>query len=152
MPMIDKCQILGCYAQTELAHGSNVAALETTATFDKSTDEFVLHTPSIRAYKFWPGSLGRCATHAAVMAQLIIDGNKYGVQAFMVPIRSRENHHAFEGVEVGDMGSKLGYQSVDNGFLAFTKYRIPRLALMARFVSVSKEGEFELLGDPRLLY
>jgi acyl-CoA oxidase len=150
--MINNLQMLGCYAQTELAHGSNAAGLETTATFDKTTDEFIIHTPSIRAYKFWPGSLGRVSTHAVVMAILIIDGQKYGVQAFLVPIRSREDHRAFPGVDVGDIGTKLGYNTVDNGYLAFDKYRVPRLSLLSRFVSVSKEGEFELLGDPRLLY
>jgi acyl-CoA oxidase len=50
--------IIGCYAQTELGHGSNVAGLETTATLDKATDEFVIHTPTIKATKYWPGSLG----------------------------------------------------------------------------------------------
>jgi acyl-CoA oxidase len=58
----------------------------------------------------------------------------------------------FAGIEVGDIGSKLGYNSVDNGYLAFTQYRVPRLSLLSRFVSVNREGEFELLGDPRLLY
>lgn len=42
-------------AQTELAHGSNVAGLETTATFDEQTDEFVIHTPSVSATKWWIG-------------------------------------------------------------------------------------------------
>ena len=32
---------------TELAHGSNVQGIETTATFDKETDEFVINTPHI---------------------------------------------------------------------------------------------------------
>ena len=50
--------IIGGYAQTELGHGSNVAGLETTATLDMKTDEFVFNTPSIRATKYWPGSLG----------------------------------------------------------------------------------------------
>lgn len=152
LDMVNKLQIIGCYAQTELGHGSNVAGLETTATLDKETDEFVIHTPSIRATKFWPGSLGRISTHAIVMANLIVDGNRYGVQAFLVPIRSRENHMPFPGIEVGDIGNKLGYNSVDNGYLSFNNYRVPRLSMLSRFASVNKEGEFELLGDPRSLY
>ena len=48
--------------------------METTATLDKQTDEFILHTPTITATKFWPGSLGVSATHAVVFAKMIIDG------------------------------------------------------------------------------
>lgn len=40
---------------TELAHGSNVAGLETTATLDERTDEFVVHTPHLGATKWWIG-------------------------------------------------------------------------------------------------
>ena len=35
LPLATSFQILGAYVQTELGHGSNVRALETTATFDK---------------------------------------------------------------------------------------------------------------------
>ena len=56
-PTID-LNILGCYAQTEIGHGSNVAGLETTATFDNETDEFVINTPTITATKWWPGDMG----------------------------------------------------------------------------------------------
>ncbi|CAL5184426.1 unnamed protein product [Lathyrus oleraceus] len=35
-----KMQIIGCYVQTELGHGSNVQRLETTVTFHPKTDEF----------------------------------------------------------------------------------------------------------------
>lgn len=49
--------MVGSYAQTELGHGSNVAGLETTATYDKDTDEFIIHTPTFKAAKFWPGNL-----------------------------------------------------------------------------------------------
>jgi len=75
---------LGCYAQTELGHGSNVAGLETTATLDTTTDEFVIHSPTITSTKFWPGDLGRHSTHAIVFARLKIESNDYGVQPFLV--------------------------------------------------------------------
>jgi hypothetical protein len=39
--------------------GSNVQGLETTATYDKATQEFVIHTPVLTASKWWIGSLGR---------------------------------------------------------------------------------------------
>lgn len=41
---------------------------------------------------------------------------------------------------------------MDNGYLAFKQYRVPRMSMLSRFASVNKEGEFELLGDPRSLY
>ena len=51
--------IIGCYAQTELGHGSNVRGLETTAVYDKERKEFVLNTPTLRSIKWWPGTLGK---------------------------------------------------------------------------------------------
>ena len=58
LPQIDNLNILGCYAQTELGHGSNVAGLESTATYDPATEQFTINCPTIRAAKFWPGGLG----------------------------------------------------------------------------------------------
>jgi acyl-CoA oxidase len=74
-----KFEIVGSYAQTELGHGSNVRGLSTTAVYDKNTQEFVVNTPSLRSIKWWPGALGKTATHATLYAQLIIDGKQYGV-------------------------------------------------------------------------
>lgn len=64
----------GTYAQTELGHGTNLARLETRATFDAQTDEFVLESPSVTATKWWPGGLGKTSTHAVVMAELVLAG------------------------------------------------------------------------------
>lgn len=119
LPMIRNLDILGCYAQTEIGHGSNVAALETTATLDKSTDEFVIHTPSISATKYWPGDLGRFSSHAIVFARLIIDGDDNGVQPFMVQIRDVDSWKILPGVNCGDLGPKIGYSSKDNGWCSF---------------------------------
>lgn len=84
MPQIKNVDILGCYAQSELGHGSNVAGLETTATFDSLRDEFIIDTPSVNATKYWPGDLGYFTSHAVVFARLIIEDSDYGIQPFMV--------------------------------------------------------------------
>jgi acyl-CoA oxidase len=112
-------KILGCYAQTELGHGSNVSGLETTATLDMATDEWVLHSPSITATKMWPGSLGIHANYAIVYARCIVGDKDHGPMAFVAPIRSLDTHLPLKGVKVGDLGTKLGFNSVDNGWMSF---------------------------------
>jgi len=37
----------------------------------------------------------------------------------MVPVRSRVDHKPYAGIEVGDIGAKMGYNTVDNGYLSF---------------------------------
>jgi len=63
-----------------------------------------------------------------------------------------ETHEPLPGVEVGDIGAKLGYNSIDNGYLMFHQVKVPRSALLSRFTEITKEGNFELRSDPRLLY
>lgn len=41
--------------QTELGHGTFIRGLETTATYDPNTKEFILNTPTLTSYKWWPG-------------------------------------------------------------------------------------------------
>lgn len=105
-------RIIGCYAQTELSHGSNVRGLETTATWDPSDKTFIIHSPAITSSKWWIGTLGRTANHALVMAQLVIKGKNYGPHTFVVPIRDLETHEPLPGVFVGDIGPKFGYKYV----------------------------------------
>ena len=57
LPLCERGTIIGTYAQTELGHGTFVRGLETTATFDPRTDEFIIHSPTVTSTKFWPGSL-----------------------------------------------------------------------------------------------
>ena len=78
-------KFIGCYAQTELGHGSNVRGLETTATWNSDDKTFTIHSPSLTASKWWIGSLGRTANHAVVMAQLMIDGKNHGPHPFKIP-------------------------------------------------------------------
>jgi len=59
---------MGCFALTELGHGSNVKGVETTATYDKENKEFILHTPTEKAMKFWIGGASKTSNTAAIFA------------------------------------------------------------------------------------
>lgn len=116
IPHAESYSWLGCYAQTELAHGSNVAALQTTATYLPHSDEFEIHTPSLEATKWWVGHMGKLATHAVLFAQLFLaDGTCKGPHPFLVPLRSLKDHKPLPGIEIGDIGPKMGFAAVDNG-------------------------------------
>ncbi|XP_022088710.1 peroxisomal acyl-coenzyme A oxidase 1-like isoform X1 [Acanthaster planci] len=144
--------ILGTYAQTELGHGTFVRGLETTATYDPSTEEFVMHSPTLTSIKWWPGNLGKSVTHAVVAAQLYTKGKCYGIHMFMVPLRSLEDHTPLPGIELGDIGPKLGYANIDNGFLRFTHFRIPRENMFMKYSRVEPDGTYVAPPVEKLSY
>lgn len=144
---------IGCYAQTELGHGSNVRGLETTATYIRETGEFEINTPTLTATKWWIGSLGRTANHAAVMAQLYVDGKNQGPHPFIVQIRDLQSHKPLKGITVGDIGPKFGYNTMDNGFIQFDKVRIPHINMLAKYASVDRNtGSYLKPPNSKLAY
>ncbi|KAB1216989.1 Peroxisomal acyl-coenzyme A oxidase 1 [Morella rubra] len=154
LPLAYKMQIIGCYAQTELGHGSNVQGLETTATFDTETDEFIIHSPTLTSSKWWPGGLGKISTHAVIYARLIADGRDYGVHGFIVQLRSLDDHLPLPGITIGDIGTKFGnggYNTMDNGVLRFDHVRIPREQMLMRLSQVTRDGKFVQSNVPRQL-
>jgi acyl-CoA oxidase len=109
MPLAENFRLLGVLVQTELGHGTNVNGLETTATFDPTSQEFVLHSPTLTSVKWWPAGLGKFCTHAILVAKLITKGENCGNHLFIVQFRSMEDHKLLNGEA---MPSTLFWNSV----------------------------------------
>ncbi|XP_008068290.1 peroxisomal acyl-coenzyme A oxidase 1 isoform X1 [Carlito syrichta] len=135
-------EIIGTYAQTEMGHGTHLRGLETTATYDPETQEFILNSPTVTSIKWWPGGLGKTSNHAIVLAQLITKGKCYGLHAFIVPLREIGTHKPLPGITVGDIGPKFGYDEMDNGYLKMDNYRIPRENMLMKYAQVKPDGTY----------
>ena len=48
---IDTLEDIGCFGLTELGFGNNAVEMQTTATYDKATQEFIINTPNPLAQK-----------------------------------------------------------------------------------------------------
>ncbi|WP_432487207.1 acyl-CoA dehydrogenase family protein [Kineococcus sp. SYSU DK018] len=141
LPALLRLDLVGCFAMTETGHGSDVASLGTTATYDPATREFVVHTPDESCRKDYIGGAARDAEVAVVFAQLVTGGERQGVHAFVVPLRGPDGHD-LPGVRRGDDGRKAGLNGVDNGRLWFDSVRVPRTALLDRYAQVADDGTY----------
>lgn len=140
--------IKGCFAMTELGHGSNVRGIETVTTYDSSTGEFVINTPCESAQKYWIGGAANHATHTVVFSQLNIDGKNQGVHAFIAQIRD-EDGNVCPNVRIADCGHKIGLNGVDNGRIWFDNVRVPRENLLNSVADVSPDGKYlTAIKDP----
>ncbi|VVC94362.1 unnamed protein product [Leptidea sinapis] len=147
---IEKAKIGGCFALTEVAHGSNAKGMRTTATYCPQTRQFIMHSPDFEAAKFWVGSMGKCATHAIVYARLVSKGKDHGLHSFVVPLRDPKTLKPYPGVTVGDIGEKIGLNGVDNGFVMFNKYRIPKDNALDKLGGVDDAGDYQTpFKDPK---
>ena len=141
LPATADCTLLGCFAMTEIGHGSNVRDLETVAVYDPAKEEFDLHSPTFTAGKNYIGNAGAHGTIATVFAQLETGGERHGVHAFVVPIRD-VGGKPLPGVRLEDNGQKLGLNGVDNGRIWFDHVRVPRAEMLDRFAQVAADGSY----------
>ncbi|MBE7701711.1 acyl-CoA dehydrogenase family protein [Oerskovia sp. Sa1BUA8] len=146
LPGAMDASVPGAFAMTETGHGSDVASIATTATYDAATQEFVIHTPFRGAWKDYLGNAAVNGTAAVVFAQLVTNGVNHGVHAFYTPIRETTPDGAagafLPGVGGEDDGLKGGLNGIDNGRLHFTDVRVPRENLLARYGQVAEDGTY----------
>lgn len=141
LPDVMNLKLPGAFAMTEIGHGSDVASIGTTATYDVDAEEFEIHTPFKGAWKEFLGNAALHGQAAVVFAQLITRGVNHGVHAFFVPIRTPEGK-LLPGVGSEDDGVKGGLNGIDNGRLHFTNVRIPRENLLNRYGNVAADGTY----------
>ncbi|OBG12192.1 acyl-CoA oxidase [Mycolicibacterium celeriflavum] len=135
-------ELLGCFAMTETGHGSDVQSLETTATYDPATEEFIIDSPTPTSRKDYIGGAAETARVAAVFAQLITpDGVGHGVHCLVVPIRDEEGND-LPGVTTSDCHYKGGLPGVDNGRIQFDQVRVPRENLLNKYGDVAADGTY----------
>ena len=116
--------------------------METTATYDVDSKEFILNSPTDTSMKFWVGSLGKTANMAVVLAKLIINEIEYGVHAFVISIRDKKTHLPHPGIRVGECGPKRAFDGMDTGYIKFDQFRVPKDSLLDRFCKVADDGTY----------
>ncbi|GAA5230287.1 acyl-CoA dehydrogenase [Arthrobacter cryoconiti] len=142
LPGIMNLQTPGCFAMTEIGHGSDVASIATTATYDPATQEFIINTPFSAAWKEYIGNAAVDGLAAVVFAQLITNGVNHGVHAFYVELRDPTSKEFLPGVGGLDDNIKGGLNGIDNGRLHFSNVRIPRTNLLNRYGDVAVDGTY----------
>ncbi|TFD24967.1 acyl-CoA dehydrogenase [Cryobacterium sp. TMS1-13-1] len=148
LPGIMDLSVPGAFAMTEIGHGSDVASIGTTATFDAATGEFVINTPFRAAWKDYLGNAAKDGIAAVLFAQLITQGVNHGVHAFYLPIRDEHGDY-LPGVGGEDDGLKGGLNGIDNGRLHFDNVRVPRENLLNRYGDVAEDGVYSSpIGSP----
>ncbi|MGW0996895.1 acyl-CoA dehydrogenase family protein [Streptomyces sp. NPDC002523] len=119
---------VGTFLCTELEHGNDASALETTAELDPRTGRFVLNTPHPGAQKFMPNtSMTGGPKSAVVAARLLVAGRDEGVFLFLTPL-SDENG-PLPGVGVRRLPMRTG-APVDHCLTSFNHVLLPRDALL----------------------
>ncbi|MEW1612922.1 MULTISPECIES: acyl-CoA dehydrogenase [unclassified Streptomyces] len=132
---------IGTFLCTEVAHGNDAPAVETTATYDHERDGFVLHTPHAGAQKFMPNTSPAGGPKTGVVAaRLLVDGADHGVFLFLAPLT--DDISALPGVRVRRLPARMG-SPVDHCLTAFDRYFVPRGALLAgEHGRIGEDGRF----------
>ncbi|MFJ9624401.1 acyl-CoA dehydrogenase [Streptomyces sp. NPDC101181] len=132
---------VGTFLCTEVAHGNDAAAVETTATWDRERDCFVLDTPHAGAQKFMPNTSPAGGPKSGVVAaRLLVDGADHGVFLFLTPLT--DEVRPLPGVRVRRLPARMG-SPVDHCLTSFDRYVLPREALLAGAQGrIGEDGRF----------
>ncbi|MFF9458405.1 acyl-CoA dehydrogenase [Streptomyces flaveolus] len=120
---LDDASSVGVLLINEYACGSNVAFLETTATYEHATRSFVLDTPHPGARKFMPNVGAEIPRVAVVAARLVVDGVQHGIFPFVTRLRDHTGAPA-AGAVIVPLPDKPFFP-MDNAVTSFDGLRVP---------------------------
>lgn len=86
--------------------------------------------------KFWIGASAQIANMAIIWAQLIVQNKSYGPHPFIVQIRDFKNHDLLPGIIIGDCGSKIGLNNIDNGYFILNNVIVPKKNLLDKLGTI----------------
>lgn len=86
--------------------------------------------------------MGTNSNYAIVVANLYINGQLYGPHPFMVQTRNSQTWEPMPGIEIGEIGPKMGCNNFNNGYLGLNKVRIPRTNMLMKNSQVLEDGTY----------
>ena len=130
--------LLGCFCLTESFAGVHSGlVINITAEWNNDTKQFVINSPTMESAKNWI-SQGLVADKAVVIATLIVNNKKYGIQGFLVNVR--EKGVLLPGISMWDMGKKTVGNDLDNAMIMFKDFRVPKTALLNKYIDIMEDG------------
>ncbi|RDI68115.1 acyl-CoA dehydrogenase family protein [Nocardia pseudobrasiliensis] len=139
---IDRMERVYAFAATEIGRGTNLMAIGTQVHYRHEDRSLRIDTPSDDAAKYWIGNSLFSATHAMVLARLVVDGTDEGHHWFRVPLRPAEGASPFPGVRIRRADPKGGLPGNQTGMIHFDHYRITLDALLSGWARIDESGRY----------
>lgn len=139
---IDRMERVYAFAVTEIGRGTNLLSVGTEVRYRHEDRSLRVTTPSDDAAKYWIGNSLFSATHAMVLARLVVDGTDEGHHWFRIPLRPAEGAPPFPGVRIRHAGPKGGLTGNQTGMIHFDRYRIEPDALLSAWARIDGSGTY----------
>ncbi|WP_405164345.1 acyl-CoA dehydrogenase family protein [Nocardia sp. NBC_01499] len=139
---IDRMDRVYAFAATEIGRGTNLMFIGTEVNYRHADRSLHITTPSDDAAKYWIGNSLFSATHAMILARLVIDGVDEGHHWFRVPLRPTEGALPFPGVRIRRADPKGGIVGNQTGMIHFDQYRMPMDALLSAWAHIDGSGGY----------